>query len=529
MARTTAHKRLAMLRALSPRARKVVQFIETHLRVPEGTLAGTPVVLRPWQLDEIEKIYGNPAGTRRAILSFGRKNGKTALAAMLLLVHLCGPEFRQNGQLYSAARTREQASVLFRLAAAMVRQSPALIGEVVVVESQKKMKCPALGTVYTALSKDAPSALGLSPVFIVHDELGQVKGPRDSLYEALETATGAQANPLSLIISTQAPTDADLLSVLIDDALKGADPRVVVSLYTAGDDLDPFSEEAARAANPAFGDFQNAEETMAMAADAQRMPARENEFRNLILNQRVEASTPFISRGLWESCLGEVPDFGDAPVFGGLDLSEVNDLTAMVLTAWIEGKWRVRPYFWLPAEGLKERSRVDRIPYDVWAAQGHIELCPGRSVNYEWVAQRVIDILEPLNLQRMAFDRYNWRHFRPLLERAEAPTAWTKDGDDAIFQGFGQGTVSMSPALRTLESLVLDGKLVHDGNPAMTMCMGNAIVIEDSTRNRKLGKSAAKKRIDGAVSLTMAAGVSGEYRENAPSPSYLETDDLMVL
>lgn len=528
MARS-AHNRLAKLAALSPRARKVVQFIENYLRVPEGAQAGRPVVLRDWQLDEVEKIYGNPAGTRRAILSFGRKNGKTAIAAMLLLVHLVGPEARQNGQLYSAARSREQASVLFRLAAAMVRQSPDLIGEVVIVESKKKMKCPVLGTEYTAMSRDAPTALGLSPVFIVHDELGQVKGPRDALYEALETATGAQTNPLSLIISTQAPSDSDLLSVLIDDALKGSDPRVVVSLYTASDDMDPFSEEAARAANPAFGDFQNAEETMAMAADAQRMSARENEFRNLILNQRVDASTPFISKGLWQSLLGTVAPFGDAPVFGGLDLSEVDDLTAMVLIGWVDGKWQVRPYFWLPEEGLAARSRKDRLPYDVWVAEGHIETCPGRSVNYDWVARRVVDILRPLNVQRMAFDKYNWRHFQPCLVRAGAPASWVKEGDDALFKGVLQTAAAMTAPLRSLESLVLDGKLVHGGNKAMTMCMGNAVVLKDNMGNRKLDKSTHTRRIDGAVSLAMAAGISSEFRVNAPSPSYLETMDMLVL
>lgn len=530
--------RKRLLASLAPRARRVVEFIETHLCVPEGSDAGKPVVLRNWQIAELQKIYGNNRKTRRAILSFGRKNGKTALAAMLLLVHLCGPEARPNGQLFSAARSREQAAVLFRLAAQMVRRSPAIAPEVVVVDSKKEMRCGALGTVYRALSRDAPTALGLSPVFIVHDELGQVKGPRDPLYEALETATGAQSDPLSIIISTQAPTDADLLSVLIDDALKGTDPRVVVSLYTAPEDMDPFSEEAVRLANPAFGDFQNPAETMDMAQGAKRMPALENGYRNLVLNQRVDASTPFISRGVWKSIAmngvwrggqPSVADFCDAPVFGGLDLSEVNDLTCMVLQAPIGGVWHVRPFFWLPEEGLVDRARKDRVPYDVWASQGLIELCPGRSVSYDWVATRVVEILRPLNIQRMAFDRWNWRHFQPCLERAGAPSNWLQGEEKALFQGFGQGMVSMSPALRTLESRILNGEMVHTSHPVLTMCMANAVVTKDPAGNRKLDKAKAAGRIDGAVSLAMAAGVSGEYRESAPSSSYLKSSPLMVL
>jgi phage terminase large subunit-like protein len=174
-------------------------------------------------------------------------------------------------------------------------------------DTAKQLVCERLGTLYRALSAEASTAYGLSPVFVVHDELGQVHGPRSELYEALETAVAAQDAPLSLIISTQAPTDADLLSVLIDDALAGHDPRVIVSLYTAPQEDDPFAEETIRKANPAFGDFQNAVEVLAMAEDARRMPSREPEYRNLILNQRVEASSPFISRSLWLACAAPGP------------------------------------------------------------------------------------------------------------------------------------------------------------------------------------------------------------------------------
>src|SRR5690606_16530705 len=212
----------------------------------------------------------NLHGTRRAIISFGRKNVKTALAAFLLLLHLCGPEAVANRQLYSAAQSREQAAILFSLAAKIVRMSPELSQFIGIRDTAKQLYCPELGTLYRALSAEASTALGLSPAFIVHDELGQVKGPRSELYEALETATAAQENPLSIVISTQAPTDADLLSVLIDDAKEASDPRVRLFLYTADIEADPFEEATIRQANPAFGDFQNADEVLAMAADAKR-------------------------------------------------------------------------------------------------------------------------------------------------------------------------------------------------------------------------------------------------------------------
>ena len=177
---------------------------------------------------------------------------------------------------------------------------------------------------------------------------------------------------MSIIISTQAPTDADLLSVLIDDALAGHDPHTVVSLYTAPMDLDPFDEETIRLANPAFGTFLSANEVLAMARDAQRMPAREAEYRNLILNQRVEVSNPFIAPAVWKACGGPVGPLDGVPLYGGLDLSEAADLTALVLIGKRDGKWRVQPTFWLPSEGLSEKSVADRVPYDMWARQGYL-------------------------------------------------------------------------------------------------------------------------------------------------------------
>jgi hypothetical protein len=232
-------------------AADVVAFVEQVCFIPEGKHVGEKLKLYDWQKREIERIYDNPAGTRRAILSFGRKNGKTTFAACLLLAHLCGPpaKRRPNSQLFSAAQSRDQAAIIFSLAAKMVRMNPMLSRVVTIRETAKELICSELGTRYRALSADGPTAFGLSPAMVIHDELGQVRGPRSPLYEALETATGAQQSPLSIIISTQAPTDAELLSVLIDDALAGHDPHTVVSLYTAPIDLDPFDEDTIRLAS----------------------------------------------------------------------------------------------------------------------------------------------------------------------------------------------------------------------------------------------------------------------------------------
>lgn len=506
-------RRKAKARPKSPgksRAERNIAWIESHCLVPEGKDVGRPLKLREWQKVELRKIYDNPAGTRMAIISFAKKNGKTSLAACLLLLHLCGPEARRNTQLPSTAQSRDQAAVVFDLAAKMVRMSPALDPYVVIRDTVKQLHCPELGTLYMALSADSSTAHGKSPAFALHDELGQVRGPRSELFNAVENAMGAHESPLSVVISTQAPTDADLLSVLIDDGLAGGDPRIVVSLYTADPELDPFSEEAIRQANPALGDFLNEQEVLDQAAKAKRMPSQEALYRNYTLNQRVEASNPYVTEAIWKANGGPPEGWGD--VYAGLDLSETSDLTALVLVSSSGGKWSVKPTFWLPGEGLEDRSRKDRVPYDVWAKQGHLQTTPGKSVEYEYVAKHIARLFETTNVRKVAFDRWNMKHLRPWLVQAGLSDATISER----FVDFGQGFASMSPALRNLESLMLAEKLRHGMHPVLTMCARNAVVKADEAGNRKLDKKRARGRIDGMVALVMACAVGSQEQHEKP-------------
>lgn len=490
------------------RGARNIAWCERFLRIPEGKFVGQPLKMAGFMKDDFRAIYDNPKRTRRAIISRGRKNAKTTESAMIVLLHLCGPEAKTNSQLYSSALSRDQAAILFALAAKMVRMSPDLRDHVVIRDTLKQLYCPALGVLYTALSADASTAFGLSPSLVIHDELGQVKGPRHQLYEALETATAAQEEPLSVIISTQAPTDADILSVLIDDAQQGHDPRTVLRFATAPDDLDAFSEQAIRAANPAFDVFMNREEVLAMARDAKRMPSRQAEYENLVLNRRVEASSPFITKAVWQENGGEPDAWGS--VYGGLDLSEVNDLTALVWVSPVGGIFHVRPTFWLPADGLEERARKDRVPYDLWAKTGALQTTPGKSIQYEYVAQKIAQAFKECDVRKIAFDRYRFRHLKPWLLKAGLSEALV----DEKFVDFGQGPVSMGPALNALESSLLDAKLRHGNHPVLTMCMANAVVRKNDKGDRQLDKKKSRGRIDGAVSLAMAVAVATEHAHN---------------
>ena len=487
---------------LSSRTKRNINWIETHCVVPEGRLVGKPVKLSPAQVEWMEMIYGSK--TRTFILSIPRKNGKTAFSAMIVLLHLVGPEAVFNGQLYSTANSKDQAGVLFNLAAKMVRMSPSLSAYVGVRDTNKHLYCSELGTVYKALSADSTTAMGMSPVLHINDEGGQVRGPRNDLFEALETASAAQENPLTIVISTQAPTDGDFLSITIDDALTGADQTVKCKVYQVPVDDNIFDPEVLAKAQPNWH-LMNHEEVFKMMRDAQRMPSKESGFRNLVGNQRVEASNPFITRSVWMENGAEPHPLNGMNVYAGLDLSSVNDLTALVL---VSDNGDVHSRFWLPEEGLAEKSRNDRVPYDLWAKNGFLLTTPGRSIEYEFIAYELRDIFNTCNVKALAFDRYNMKFLRPWLEKAGF-----SEEELERFVEFGQGFVSMSPAIRELESKLLQKQLKHGNHPVLTMCAANAITVSDPAGNRKFTKQKASGRIDGMVALAQAVGVMPQETE----------------
>lgn len=305
--------------------------------------------LEPFQRRFVLDIYDNPAGTHTAILSIARKNGKTALIAALLLCHLAGPEAVMNSQIVSGAQSKEQAAIVFELAAKMVAMSPNLASLIRVQPSGKRLIGLRKNVLYRALSAEGKTAHGLSPVLAILDEVGQVVGPTDDFVSAITSAQGAYTNPLLITISTQAPTANDLLSTWIDAQKNAPDPRVVCHVYAAPDDCALDDRAAWAAANPAMGVFRSLADIEKQCKAAMEMPANEPAYRNLVLNMRVEADSPFVSRTTWVSN-GESP--GDKPngkVWCGLDLSSVADLTAFVA---VDEKGGVFPTFWLPKEGL---------------------------------------------------------------------------------------------------------------------------------------------------------------------------------
>lgn len=491
------------------RADRVIKFIHKYIPVPEGTLVGKPMELLPEQTDFIRAVYDNVDPitktliTRRGIFSLPRKNGKTGLIAALLGAHIIGPEAALNTQLYSAARSREQASVVFRYLAKSLRMRNDLQGLVDITDSGKRIRGLAKNCEYHALSADATTAHGLSPKVSIHDELGQVVGPMDALYDALETAGGAYEDPLSLIISTQAAADTDLLSTLIDDMLRSPLPENVLRLYCADKDDDIWDQATWAKANFALGKFRSLKDVASLAAQAKRMPTFEATFRNLYLNMRISRLSLLVPPTLWRNC-NAVPNldlFYKYPVALAFDLSATTDLTACVASVEDPDTGRIHclPFVFTPINTMIDRAKQDRAPYPTWVAANQLIALPGNFVNYGMVADYLKTALEGMHVNVVAFDRWRINDFKAAAEAKDFLQA-----KDIIWQPCGQGYRDMTLRIEFFEQMLLGGDLLHGGHPLLAMGAANAVVAQDPANNKKPEKRLSSARIDPLVAMLMS-------------------------
>ena len=489
------------------RAERAMKFIETHLLVPEGDLIGRPIVLDIFQEAFFYSVFDNATVTRRAFLSIARKNSKTATIACLLLVFIAGPEAVENSRLLSGAMSRDQAAEVYNYASKMVQMSEALSKRCRIVPSSKMILGLSKNVEYKAVSADGKTAHGKSPLIAILDEVGQVRGPQSDFVDAITTAQGAYTNAMLFAISTQAANDGDLYSQWLDDAERSKDPRIVCHLYAADKDANVTDRQGWVDANPALGKFRSLIDVEEQAERAARMPSSENTFRNLYMNQRVSTVTPFISKNVWDANGGKLLDFGDAPVYAGLDLSGRTDLTSLVIIGKVAGVWHTQAHFWTPEQGLHDRAKKDRQPYDLWVKQGYINTTPGATIDYEFVAQDIFNLISGLNLVTVAYDRWRIEIFRKQLDSM---------GIELPLVECGQGFKDMSPAIEILESELLNGRIAHGGNPVLTMCAANAVISADAANNRKLDKHKATGRIDGMVAMAMAFFAASADEAEAP-------------
>lgn len=483
------------------RAKAVIDFIEL-LRIPEGAKVGEPLKLEPFQKRFITEIYSNPHGTKQAYLSVARKNGKSALIAAILLAHIVGPEAKMNSQVVSGARSRDQAALVWSLAAKMVDLSPELQEFCHVIPSSKKIIGLPMNVEFKALSADGAKNMGISPVLAILDEVGQVIGPNDYFTDAITSSQGAHKDPLLIAISTQAPSDADMWSIWLDDAERTGDKNTVCHIYRADEDCDLMDRSQWKKANPALGKFLNAEFLEKQMKRASRLPSETAKAQNLYLNLRVSQETLWLSPIVWRENDKE-PDievFRESGVHIGLDLAMRNDLCAAVCSAAdVNGDIHMMTFAFGPLGGIEERSRRDRVPYAQWAKDGVIYAPPGDVLDYDMIAQHLKVKLEELgiSIRTIQFDRYRINDFKAAAERQGFAV-------EAEWVEVGQGFVSMTPRIEYMESLLLQRKLRTGMHPVLNLGAASAIAETDNAGNRRLTKKKSSQKIDGIIASLMA-------------------------
>lgn len=495
------------------RAERVIAFVQS-LPITKGFGAGQKIVLDQFQIDWIKAIYVDGVDGLRAVttglLSVARGNGKTVLCAALCLCHLVGPESEPRGECYSAGATRDQAALIFAEMEAIIFETPWIAERVNIQAFHKQINDMESGSLYRALASDGKSVHGLASSFVVCDELAQWK--RRELFDVLRTSMGKREQPLLLVIGTQSAHATNVMSELIDygqriNSGEFEDASFHSALYTVPDDADPFDPANWPLANPALGKFRSATEIAKEAERARRMPTFEPSFRNLYLNQRVDAEPKAINPAEWEACGGalDLATLAGRPCYAGLDLSSTRDLSALVLYFPDDGG-AVLPFIWCPKESLAEREETDRVPYRTWAHQGLITPTPGKAIDKRFIAAQLAEIAQLYDLRGVAFDRFAIQDLQVILNG---------EGISLPLVEWGQGYASMGRAVDAFETSLISGKLCHAMHPVLRWSAGNMIFETDPAGSRKPSKSRSIDRIDPMVALIMACGLAA--RDEGPS------------
>ncbi|HBY19967.1 MAG: terminase [Clostridiales bacterium GWE2_32_10] len=502
------------------RADRAVNFIKL-LRHTKGEYAKQKFNLMKWQEKIIRDIFGNidKNGYRvikEAFIFLPRKNGKSELAAALALYGLFADD-EYGAEIYSAANSREQASLVFNCACAMVRMNKALSKRCRIIESQKRIVRYDTNSFYRAISAESSTAHGFNAHMVIFDEIHEAK-TRD-LYDVLRTSMGGRRQPLFINITT-AGTDKNSVCYQLFDYSKKINDGIIKDntfypvLYYADQEADIYNEIVWKKANPGLANFRSLDEMRIIAKRSKEIPEVENTFRRLYLNQWVTEYSKWLNINKWKEC-GEKDidlEYLEGRIcYAGLDLSSTTDISALVLTFPDDTgeEYYILPFFFIPDENMIERVKRDRVPYDVWVKQGLMQTTEGNVIHYGAIFNKINELHKKYNIKEIAYDRWG-------------ATKLSQDLEDAGFTmvGFGQGFASMSPASKELETMTLQKKIYHGNNKVLNWMMSNTVVRTDPAGNIKPDKSKSIERIDGVIATIMS--LDRAVRNSKPQDSIYE-------
>lgn len=506
-----------------------VMFIESLCHT-KGTWAGKPFKLLDWQEQIIRDIFGTikPNGYRQfntAYIEVPKKNGKSELAAAVALLLCCG-DGEQRAEIYGCAADRGQATIVFDVAADMVRMCPALNKRCKILASQKRIVYLPTNSFYQVLSAEAYSKHGFNIHGVVFDELHTQ--PNRKLFDVMTKGSGdARMQPLYFLITT-AGTDTNSICYETHqkalDILEGRkkDSTFYPVIYGATTEEDWTDPAVWKKANPSLGETIGIDKVQAACESARQNPGEENAFRQLRLNQWVKQAVRWMPMEKWDACAFAVTeeDLEGRVCYGGLDLSSTTDITAFVLVfppEDEEDKFVVLPYFWIPEDTLELRVRRDHVPYDVWERQGFLQTTEGNVVHYGYIEKFIEKLGEKYNIREIAFDRWGAVQMVQNLE-----------GMGFTVVPFGQGFKDMSPPTKELMKLTLEGKLAHGGHPVLRWMMDNIFIRTDPAGNIKADKEKSTEKIDGAVATIMGLDRAIRCGNNNTASVYDERGILFI-
>ena len=487
------------------------------LKHSKGEWAGSEFELSPWQQFVLWSLFGwkRADGLRRfrsAFVEVPRKNGKSTLSAGIGLFLMIA-DGEPGAEIYSAATKLDQAKITWEEAVRMVGKSPALSQMIRHWRSSNTLTAEAQAAKFRPLGADADTMDGLNLHGAIIDELHAHK--TSAVVDVLDTATGARRQPLIFEITT-AGYDRESICyqhyLYSKDVLRGSveDDRwfAFVAEIDEGDDWQ--DERVWAKANPNLGVSVRIEDLRAKAQKARAMPAAQNAFRRLHLDEWTQQSDRWIGLDLWDdNCAGLVrpEDLSGRPGYGGLDLSAVSDITAWVVVFPHEsGRLDIWARFWAPEARLTAQDNRYREQYQAWARAGLLTVTPGNAIDYARIRADILDDASRWQIVDVNVDR--------LFQGYQLSMELQDEGLTVL--GMGQGFLSMAAPMKTFERLLLDKRLNHGGNPMLRWMAGNVAVQQDPAGNLKPDKSESQGKIDGIVALVMALD-RWERHENASS------------
>lgn len=507
-------------------AQHVLDFFH-FLRHSKGEWAGQEFVLEPWQQWLLSVLFGwkRADGFRRfrtAYVEVPRKNGKTTMAAGVGL-YLMVADGEPGAEVYTAATKRDQARLAHGEATRMVRKSPALSRMVTVFKDN--LSIPASASKYEPLGADADTMDGLNVHGAIIDELHAHK-TRD-VVTVLETATGARRQPLIFEITTAGSDQASICYEHHDYSRKVLTRAIQDDTWFAFiaslDDGDDWTDPRTWAkANPNLGVSVKLDDLQRKCEQARRLPAAQNAFRRLHLNQWTQQTDRWIDLALWDENAGVVDEelLVGRRCYGGLDLSAVSDLTAWVMVFPHDDdqdEVDILCRFWCPEAKLLDEGNRYREQYLAWAKAGYLCVTPGDAVDYDFVKKQILEDAQRFRLVDLNVDRL-FQGYQLSQELA--------DEGLSVF-GMGQGFLSMAAPMNEFERRLLAKKLHHGGNPVLRFMADNVAVRMDPAGNLKPDKAASQGRIDGIVALVMA--LDRATRHGMPKRSVYEDRGLAVV